>query len=73
MNQQDTTHGRRAFLRAVGASAAVALSPRGTLAAPTASDATATDAQPETRFRETEHVRRFYSVNRYPEQGETPC
>jgi hypothetical protein len=57
--------GRRDFLRvlAVGAGAAA------TSAAPLASDAAAAESEQEkrkSRYKETDHVKAFYRVNRYP-------
>ena len=60
-----TTLGRRQFLRAtLGAGAAV------TAAAPLATEAMAdsetNDEKRKSRYRESEHVKAFYRVNRYP-------
>lgn len=59
------TLGRRQFLRAtLGAGAAV------TAAAPLATEAMAdsetNDEKRKSRYRESEHVKAFYRVNRYP-------
>jgi hypothetical protein len=58
------TLGRRDFLRALGAGAAVAA------AAPLAIDAKAdTETNSEkrkSRYNETDHVKAYYRVNRYP-------
>jgi hypothetical protein len=58
-----TTVGRRDFLRAMGAGAAVAA------AAPLASEARAdtesNDEKRKARYKETDHVKTFYRVNRY--------
>ena len=65
MKQQDkTTVGRRDFLRVLGAGAGVAVA----FAAPLATEAVATESEAEkkkTRYRETDHVKTFYRVNRY--------
>ena len=65
MKQQDkTTVGRRDFLRVLGAGAGVAVAS----AAPLATEAAATESEAEkkkTRYRETDHVKTFYRVNRY--------
>jgi hypothetical protein len=57
--------GRRDFLRALGAGAGVAA-----VAVPLASTAQAdsetNDEKRKPRYRETEHVKAFYRVNRYP-------
>lgn len=60
-----TTLGRRQFLRAaLGAGAAV------TAAAPLATEAMAdsetNDEKRKSRYRESQHVKAFYRVNRYP-------
>lgn len=66
MKQVDkATVGRREFLRTLGAGAglaAVAAAPVATEAVAAESDADKTKA----RYRETEHVKTFYRVNRYP-------
>jgi hypothetical protein len=62
--KQKTTVGRRDFLRVLGAGAAAAS------AAPlVAGNAVAAESDAEkkkTRYRETDHVKAFYRVNRYP-------
>ena len=65
MKQQDKTKvGRRDFLRALGAGAAVSA------AAPLATEAKAdnekNDDKRKARYKETDHVKAFYRVNRYP-------
>jgi hypothetical protein len=66
MKQQDKTKlGRRDFLRAMGAGAGLAV----TAAAPLATEAAATESaseQTKARYRETDHVKAYYRVNRYP-------
>jgi hypothetical protein len=56
--------GRRDFLRVLGAGAAV------TAAAPLATEAKAdnetNDEKRKARYKETDHVKTFYRVNRYP-------
>jgi hypothetical protein len=58
------TLGRRDFLRALGAGAAV------TAAAPLATEAKAdtetNDEKRKARYQETDHVKAYYRVNRYP-------
>ena len=58
------TVGRREFLRVLGVGATVAA------AAPLASQAKAdtetTDEKRKARYKETDHVKAFYRVNRYP-------
>jgi hypothetical protein len=57
--------GRRDFLRTLGAgaSAAVAASP---LASGAHADTENNDEKRKARYKETEHVKTFYRVNRYP-------
>jgi hypothetical protein len=63
--ERKTTVGRRDFLRALGAGAGVAA------AAPIAAtgakaDSETNDEKRKARYQETDHVKKFYSVNRYP-------
>jgi hypothetical protein len=62
--ERKTTLGRRQFLRALGLGAAV------TAAAPLATEAIAdsetNDEKRKSRYKETEDVKAFYRVNRYP-------
>jgi H+/Cl- antiporter ClcA len=63
-HQDKTTVGRREFLRVLGAGAGLAAA----TAAPLATEAVATESEAEkkkTRYRETDHVKTFYRVNRY--------
>jgi len=57
--------GRRDFLRAlgVGATAAAAAAP---LAGGARADTETNDEKRKARYQETEHVKTFYRVNRYP-------
>jgi hypothetical protein len=56
--------GRREFLRAIGAGAGVAaIAP---LASPAMADSESNEEKRKTRYRETEHIKEFYRVNRYP-------
>ena len=60
-----TEVGRRDFLRALGAGAGLAA----TAAAPLATGAAAAESAEErtkARYKESEHVKTFYRVNRYP-------
>jgi hypothetical protein len=63
-NKRQTKLGRREFLRTLGAGATMAAT------APLAGEAladTETDAEKrKPRYRETEHVKTYYRVNRYP-------
>jgi hypothetical protein len=59
------TVGRREFLRTLGAGAGLAA----TAAVPLATKAEAAESDADkkkARYRETEHVKTFYRVNRYP-------
>jgi hypothetical protein len=62
--QGDTALARRQFLRALGAGAAA------TAAAPLARQAMAdretNDGKRKSRYRESDHVKEYYRVNRYP-------
>jgi hypothetical protein len=61
----ETKFGRRDFLRAVGAGAGVAVA----AAAPLATGAAAAESDADkkkARYKETDHVKTYYKVNRYP-------
>ena len=59
-----TTVGRRDFLRVLGVGAtAAAAAP---LATPAEADTENNDEKRKARYKETEHVKAFYRVNRYP-------
>jgi hypothetical protein len=64
-SKDKTTVGRREFLRVLGAGATVAAA-----AAPLATEAKAdtenNDEKRKARYKETDHVKTFYRVNRYP-------
>ena len=61
---EKTSLGRRQFLRAFGAGAVVtAASP---LAMEAKADSETDDEKRKSRYRESDHVRVFYRVNRYP-------
>ena len=66
MKQQDKSKlGRRDFLRAIGAGAGLAV----TAAAPLASEAAAAESDAEkkkARYKESDHVKTYYRVNRFP-------
>ena len=66
-DEKKTTVGRRDFLRkvgggAVGAGAALATP----LIAPAHADSENNDEKRKARYKETDHVKAFYRVNRYP-------
>jgi len=63
-HQDKTTVGRREFLRVLGAGAGLAA----VTAAPLATEAVAAESEADkkkVRYRETDHVKTFYRVNRY--------
>ncbi len=64
-SKQKTAVGRREFLRVAGLGAASTA-----IAAPLATDARAdsenNDEKRTARYKETDHVKTFYKVNRYP-------
>jgi hypothetical protein len=66
MKQQDKSKlGRRDFLRAIGAGAGVAV----TAAAPFVGEAVAAESDADkkkARYKETDHVKAYYKVNRFP-------
>lgn len=57
--------GRRDFLRAMGAGAGLAVT-AAPLAATPAVAAESEDEKKKARYKETDHVKKFYQVNRYP-------
>ena len=59
-----TTVGRRDFLRVLGVGATVAAA--APLASPAKADTENNDEKRKARYKETEHVKTFYRVNRYP-------
>ena len=65
MKQNDKrTVGRRDFLRALGLGAgAAATAPLATVAK---ADSETNDEKRKARYKETDHVKAFYRVNRYP-------
>jgi hypothetical protein len=60
------TVGRREFLRAVGAGAGVAAASATPLATAAKADSESNDEKRKARYQETDHVKMFYRVNRYP-------
>jgi anaerobic selenocysteine-containing dehydrogenase len=58
--------GRRDFLRALGAGASAAAAGAGPLAGEALADTETEDEKRKPRYRETEHVKTYYRVNRYP-------
>ncbi len=65
MREQDKSKvGRRDFLRAMGAGAGVAATAAAPLATPAAAAESDADKK-KARYKETDHVKTFYKVNRY--------
>jgi hypothetical protein len=65
-SERKTKLGRRDFLRALGAGAGVAVTASGPLAGAAAADTENNDEKRKARYKETDHVKTFYRVNRYP-------
>jgi hypothetical protein len=64
MKQQDKSKlGRRDFLRGMGVGAGLAV----TAAAPVAAESNADKTK--ARYKETDHVKAYYRVNRFPAKG----
>ncbi|UQR62383.1 twin-arginine translocation signal domain-containing protein [Bradyrhizobium sp. C-145] len=59
-----SSFGRRQFLRALGAGAAVAATLP--LAPEAKADSESTDEKRKSRYKESDHVKAYYRVNRYP-------
>ena len=67
MKQRDKSMvGRRDFLRAMATGASVAAVSAGPLATSAAADSENNDEKRKTRYKETDHVKAYYRVNRYP-------
>jgi hypothetical protein len=64
--ERKATLGRREFLRTLGAGATVAAAGAGPLAGEVLADTENNDEKRKARYRETEHVKAYYRVNRYP-------
>ena len=66
-NAKKETVGRRDFLRKVGVGAVGAGATLATpLIAPAQADSETNDEKRKARYKETDHVKTFYRVNRYP-------
>jgi hypothetical protein len=65
-SQNKTRVGRRDFLRALGAGAGVAATAAAPLAGVAKADSENNDEKRKARYKETDHVKAFYRVNRYP-------
>ena len=64
--QPKPTLGRREFLRSLGAGATVAAAAAAPLAGAARADTESNDEKRKSRYKESEHVKTFYRVNRYP-------
>jgi hypothetical protein len=64
--ERQTQLGRRDFLRALGAGASAAAASAGPLAGEALADTETNDEKRKARYRESEHVKTYYRVNRYP-------
>ena len=64
--ERKATVGRREFLRALGAGAGVAVTTAAPLATGAKADTENNDEKRKARYKETDHVKAFYRVNRYP-------
>ena len=66
-NEKKATVGRRDFLRKVGVGAVGASATLATpLIAPAQADSESNDEKRKARYKETDHVKAYYRVNRYP-------
>ena len=64
--ESKATVDRRKFLRALGAGAGVAATTAAPLATTAQADSENNDEKRKARYKETDHVKTFYRVNRYP-------
>jgi hypothetical protein len=65
-DKHQATVARRDFLRALGAGAGVAATAAAPLATAAKADSENNDEKRKARYKETDHVKAFYRVNRYP-------
>jgi hypothetical protein len=61
-----TTVGRRDFLRTLGVGTGAAVAAAGSLATGAKADSESSDEKRKSRYKETDHVKAFYRVNKYP-------
>jgi hypothetical protein len=66
MKSEAKTVGRREFLRTLGAGAGVAVASAAPLATTAQADTESDADKRKVRYKETDHVKAFYRVNRYP-------
>ena len=64
--EQKATVGRRDFLRTLGLGAGVAAAAAAPLATEAVADSENAAERRKARYQETDHVKAFYRVNRYP-------
>jgi hypothetical protein len=64
--ERNAALGRREFLTTLGAGATVAVAGAGPIAGEAHADTENSDEKRKARYRETEHVKTYYRVNRYP-------
>ena len=64
--ERSATLGRREFLRRLGAGATVAAAAGTSLADDARADSESNDEKKKARYKETDHVKTYYRVNRYP-------
>jgi hypothetical protein len=64
--KEKTTVARRDILRALATGAGVAVASAGPLATTAIADTESSDEKRKPRYKETEHVKAYYRVNRYP-------
>jgi hypothetical protein len=64
--EKKATVGRRDFLRTLGLGAGVAVAAGAPLATEAVADSENNTERLKARYRETDHVKTFYRVNRYP-------
>jgi hypothetical protein len=65
--EKKATVGRRGFLRVLGAGALGAGAAAGGNALPARADSESNDEKRKARYTESDHVKAFYRVNRYPQ------
>jgi nitrous oxide reductase len=58
--------GRREFLRALGAGAGIAAAGGAPLVTAAKADTETADEKRKARYKETDHVKAYYRVNKYP-------
>ena len=58
--------GRREFLRTLGVGAGVAVTSAAPLATAAKADSETADEKRKARYKETDHVKAYYRVNKYP-------